>query len=50
LSPRFKNASAHILPNPLEAPVIKIVFAIALFFNVETKIQAITEVDLYRSG
>src|SRR5690242_17114422 len=27
LSPRFKKASAQILPNPLEAPVIKMVFA-----------------------
>jgi hypothetical protein len=28
LSPRFRNASAQSLPNPRDAPVIKIVFAI----------------------
>jgi hypothetical protein len=35
LSPRFKNASAHNLPNPREAPVIKNTFgAMLMFFSI----------------
>jgi hypothetical protein len=34
LSPRFKKASAQIFPNPREAPVIKIVFAIVLVVKI----------------
>jgi hypothetical protein len=41
LSPRFKAASAHTRPNPLDAPVIKIVLPFYLIF-VSTKLDRIS--------